>query len=290
MEHAINYGPLTCDGIGFILKTILSRGMTFIREQRFAFEAHAKVGYDGKNPDVFTDIDRDAQAMYVRLLREAFPDYGILAEEGGLNDVQDGQMYFTIDPIDGTKAFIRMQSHGIGTMIALVQDCRVIAAYVGDIMTGEIYGFRPESKRVHRIDEHTAKELVIDRERPLASQRILLTGTVERCAPALQNLIRGNIFDEYEIGSGSIGGLAARLWKGEVGALTLLSPHETPWDINPVMGICEKLGFVRIAINSESGRWNVKSPHVCRREVITVPQSFLVHSSRLNELDIIFRD
>ena len=50
-----------------------------------------------------------------------------------------------------TMAFVRRQSHGVGTM---VEQGRVVSAYVGDINTQEIYGYRPGSRAVHRITEY----------------------------------------------------------------------------------------------------------------------------------------
>ena len=38
-------------------------------------------------------------------------------------------------------------------MVALVCDGNVIAAYVGDVMTGETFGFRPGSTKVYRLSE-----------------------------------------------------------------------------------------------------------------------------------------
>ena len=41
--------------------------------------------------------------------------------------------------------FIRRQYHGIGTMVALVEAGRVVAAYVGDVNTQEIWLFAVSS-------------------------------------------------------------------------------------------------------------------------------------------------
>src|SRR5581483_2209379 len=114
---------------------------------RMKFDAQEKVSYK-LSADFVTNVDRGAQEIYRRKLTEWFPCWGIVGEEDGLNipyKLYDGDMYFTVDPLDGTKAFIRQQSHGIGTMIALVKNDTVIAACVGDIMTGELYYFRPQS-------------------------------------------------------------------------------------------------------------------------------------------------
>ena len=71
--------------------------------------------------------------------------------------------FFTVDPLDGTKAFVRRQSHGVGTMVALVEQGRVVSAYVGDINTQEIYGYRPGSRAVHRITEYETSEMMSPR-------------------------------------------------------------------------------------------------------------------------------
>jgi 3'(2'), 5'-bisphosphate nucleotidase len=67
-----------------------------------------------------TQADRDANALLEAGLREAFPDYGILSEEAP----DDGsrmskERVWMIDPIDGTKDFIRGES-GFATMIGLL--------------------------------------------------------------------------------------------------------------------------------------------------------------------------
>jgi 3'(2'), 5'-bisphosphate nucleotidase len=67
-----------------------------------------------------TQADRDANALLVAGLRAAFPDYGILSEEApddGSRMTKD--RVWMIDPIDGTKDFIRGES-GFATMIGLL--------------------------------------------------------------------------------------------------------------------------------------------------------------------------
>src|SRR6185295_2926270 len=113
------------------------RAMTIIRNERQIFEATAKQGHAGSMDDVFTSADTKAQDVYIKSLRECFPDYAILAEEDTVAaraaaPTQPG-VFFTVDPLDGTKAFVRRQSHGVGTMVALVERGQVVSAYVGDI-------------------------------------------------------------------------------------------------------------------------------------------------------------
>jgi histidinol-phosphatase len=66
-----------------------------------------------------TEADRAAERAIRSLLQESYPDFGILGEEYGGQDLADGRPYWVIDPIDGTIAYTR----GIplfSTLIALV--------------------------------------------------------------------------------------------------------------------------------------------------------------------------
>lgn len=53
-----------------------------------------------------TAADRACEAYLVSALREAFPDDGILGEEGAREDGRSGRRW-VIDPIDGTREFLR---------------------------------------------------------------------------------------------------------------------------------------------------------------------------------------
>ncbi len=113
--------------VGIVLKELVRRAIKTIRSERQAFEVMQKAGYGGDMTDVFTTADSKAQDVYLRSISECFPTFSVIAEEGALSKAQpDATNYFTIDPLDGTKAFIRRQSHGVGTMIAMVEDDRIV--------------------------------------------------------------------------------------------------------------------------------------------------------------------
>jgi fructose-1,6-bisphosphatase/inositol monophosphatase family enzyme len=252
------YGQITGPAVGIILKELVRRAIVTIRNERTVFDVAEKAGYDGEMTDVFTSADRKAQEVYLRSLRECFPQYGIVAEEDALTIAPQGAAgYFTVDPLDGTKAFIRRQSHGVGTMIALIENRRVIAAYVGDINTQEIYGFRPGSERVHRITEFEASEELRHHGRPLGEQYILLRDPEHAYSEASRRLL--NQFKSWEIGGGSIGIWLARLWKREVGAALLPPSMETPWDRAPIVGIATELGYLFCEADAD-GRWQPVEP------------------------------
>jgi histidinol phosphatase-like enzyme (inositol monophosphatase family) len=66
-----------------------------------------------------TEADRAAERAIRTVLQECYPDFGILGEEYGAQDVSDERPCWVIDPIDGTICY----SRGIplfSTLIALV--------------------------------------------------------------------------------------------------------------------------------------------------------------------------
>lgn len=75
-----------------------------------------------------TIADREAEVRIAEVLLEAFPDYGILGEEFG--ERGEARVRWIIDPIDGTKSFIRGIPY-FATLIALEEE--------GEVTTGVMY-------------------------------------------------------------------------------------------------------------------------------------------------------
>jgi histidinol-phosphatase len=67
-----------------------------------------------------TQADQEAETVIRTLLSRAFPDHGFLGEEYGATSSPSGY-YWIIDPIDGTKNFIR-HIPLFGTLLALMKD------------------------------------------------------------------------------------------------------------------------------------------------------------------------
>jgi histidinol phosphatase-like enzyme (inositol monophosphatase family) len=70
---------------------------------------HQKAGIFAENkPDdsPVTIADRECEKLIAKLLEEAFPDDGILGEEGSRKESKNGRRWI-IDPIDGTRDFVR---------------------------------------------------------------------------------------------------------------------------------------------------------------------------------------
>jgi myo-inositol-1(or 4)-monophosphatase len=95
-----------------------------------------------KQPNDFvTDVDKAAEAAITEILREAYPSYGILAEESGQTAGKggnDSEYEWIIDPLDGTTNFI----HGLpqyAISIALAKSGVVEQAVVFDPNRNELF-------------------------------------------------------------------------------------------------------------------------------------------------------
>ena len=91
--------------------------------------------------DFVTEVDRAAEAAIIEVIKTAYPDHAILAEESG-QSWADGETasenVWVIDPLDGTTNFI----HGFpqyGVSIALMQRGVVTQAVVYDPPRDELF-------------------------------------------------------------------------------------------------------------------------------------------------------
>jgi histidinol phosphatase-like enzyme (inositol monophosphatase family) len=91
------------------------------------FRTQVTVEYKGDRSPV-TQADRECEQRIVEILHHAFPEYGVVGEEFG--ERPGAQARWIIDPIDGTKNFIRGIPY-FATLIALEED--------GEVTTGVIY-------------------------------------------------------------------------------------------------------------------------------------------------------
>lgn len=126
-----------------ILQTAISiahKAGAIVREA-FPQTALAQVDLKGAvNP--VTETDTAAEALIIELLRAAFPDYRILAEETHGDDWsaldEPGPPIWLIDPVDGTVNF----SHGypfVSVSLALLVDGRSVVGAVFDPLRDETF-------------------------------------------------------------------------------------------------------------------------------------------------------
>jgi myo-inositol-1(or 4)-monophosphatase len=90
--------------------------------------------------DFVTEVDKAAEAHIIKILQDAYPQYGILAEESGeIPGKGSGEAFqWIIDPLDGTTNFI----HGFpqyAVSIALAEKGVVTQAVVFDPSRNELF-------------------------------------------------------------------------------------------------------------------------------------------------------
>ncbi|MGA0605652.1 3'(2'),5'-bisphosphate nucleotidase CysQ [Phenylobacterium sp. VNQ135] len=121
-----------------------------------------------------TEADRRGEALILERLAAAFPDVPVVSEEDasefGTPD-QIGPVFFLVDPLDGTKAFVRGDPN-FTVNIALIVDGRPVAGAVTAPPTGETWftrageawkrvnGGAPQPVRVRAWDPATALGLI----------------------------------------------------------------------------------------------------------------------------------
>jgi myo-inositol-1(or 4)-monophosphatase len=100
------------------------------------FGQHQEVKYKGE-VDLVTRADENAEQTIKEVLQETFPNYGMLAEEGG-ELKSEGNVRWIVDPLDGTTNY----AHGLPlfcTSIALERGSEVVLGVVHDPMANETY-------------------------------------------------------------------------------------------------------------------------------------------------------
>jgi len=112
-----------------------------------------------------TQADREAEEAIVATLGRAYPDWGFLGEEFGAKGATD--IRWIIDPIDGTKNFVR-RIPVWATLLALEAHGEIVAGVIHNPVTGELYAARRgggtwlngQRVRVSDVDDMWAATLV----------------------------------------------------------------------------------------------------------------------------------
>jgi len=180
-----------------------------------------------------TAADRECERLISRLLTEAFPEDGLLGEEGAVKEARSGRRWI-IDPIDGTRDFVR----GIPTwavLIGLEAGGEVVAGVSHLPAFGETFwasrgggAFRNATPiRVSPITSPGQAVVCID-----CFNRISGLPLAERLVPWLSQFwaVRsmGGIADAMMVASGQ-----AEAW---------IEPNSKAWDVASIKVIVEEAG------------------------------------------------
>jgi len=90
-----------------------------------------------KRAGLVTEADRKSEKKIISVIRSAFPDHSILAEESG-NEEKGGPYKWIIDPLDGTTNYAH-QIPIFCVSIALEKDGKVVLGTVWDPLRADLY-------------------------------------------------------------------------------------------------------------------------------------------------------
>lgn len=183
------------------------------------------VDFKGKN-DPVTEADKRANELIVGRLRAAFPGYGIVAEESpDRSDANAGGPVFYVDPLDGTKEFIKKNGEfavmiglsvageaSAGVVYQPVKD-KVWAGSVGD----EAYLLEGAERRELRVSEEadpSQLKLVVSRSHRAKTTDLL----VERLGIT------------SEVQHGSVGLKIGMLSERVADLYVIMAPKSSKWD------------------------------------------------------------
>ena len=120
-----------------------------------------------------TEADHKAEAVILARLKAAFPDIPVIAEEDSAKDgvpLAIARRFFLVDPLDGTKAFVRGDEH-FTVNIGLIEDGVPVAGAVAAPVQGRVW-YTTDSGAVCRKFGETVGQPV--RVRPWSGDAVCL--------------------------------------------------------------------------------------------------------------------
>jgi 3'(2'), 5'-bisphosphate nucleotidase len=119
-----------------------------------------------------TEADRRGEALILSRLAEEFPGIPVIAEEAAAADgvpLSIARRFFLVDPLDGTKAFVRGDAH-FTVNIGLIEDGHPIAGAVAAPATGQVWYTTPNGAAKRMFGETEGQPIRVRPcgDRPLA--------------------------------------------------------------------------------------------------------------------------
>ena len=190
-----------------------------------------------------TQADRECERMIAGMLSAAFPDDGVLGEEGASAESRSGRRWI-VDPIDGTRDYVRGNLLW-ANLIALEASGEIVVGVVHLPMLGKLYsasrggGAHCNGSRIHASPKTSIEESVLcvngyDKLRR-SPYRDRLLDWMERFW-AVRGL--GGAADAMMVAAGQ-----AEVW---------LEPSASAWDFAPLKVILEEAGAQYLNVDGGS--------------------------------------
>ena len=212
-----------------------------------AGEAIRDIYFSGSLTDVIykadqsplTEADRASNTIIVSELNKHFPEYAILSEEEKDNRERLQNAHcFIIDPLDGTKEFIKRNGQ-FTVNIALSYEHRSVMGVIYVPVTQELYYAAKGRGAFCRLADGSVERLHVSENTDHTKLRAVVSGS--HCCEEMEELIRKyHITDLKRIGSSLKGCLVA---KGEADIYYRHNPT-MEWDTAAMQCIVEESGGI----------------------------------------------
>ena len=224
---------------------------------------------DGDMP--LTAADKASNKIIVDALRAAFPDYAILSEEEK-DDLSrlDNDYCFVVDPLDGTKEFIKRNGQ-FTVNIALSYKHKSVMGVIYVPVTGELY-YASEGQGAYLDDENgKAQKLSVSDCTDLSKVRLVMSSS--HGCEEMDRIIEKYHFENFvKMGSSLKGCVVA---KGDAELYYRFNPT-MEWDTAAMQCIVEEAGAVFMQMDDTPMLYN-------RRDSLNA-KGFYIINNKLNKL------
>lgn len=225
---------------------------------------------DDQSP--LTRADSQANKIIVDMLSEKFPDYAILSEEEQDNKERlQNDFCFVVDPLDGTKEFIKRNGQ-FTVNIALAYKGKSVMGVIYVPVTEELYWASENNgafltvRPAHGVQGEAERIHVSDRKDDI---RVVMSSS-HGCAEMDSLIQKNNLVNYVKIGSSLKGCMVA---KGDAEIYYRFNPT-MEWDTAAMQCIAEEAGAIFRQMDDTKMRYNREN---CRNEkgfyIINCPEN-----------------
>jgi fructose-1,6-bisphosphatase/inositol monophosphatase family enzyme len=286
-DQIVSLGELSLQLTHRALKIIQNKRTAGQVQKTMVRNSYVRGGYAPVTP-----ADLPAQRVYTEAFARVCPDIGVLAEEKDPDrppmSISKKEAVWVVDGLDGSGNFSVGASFGYGTQSALLlSDGHVPIAFVGDAVTGDIFGYYGNSG-VFWVNGKNGVRTPISsvlRKKQLNEHVGWHRPTLSQFHPLSQRLLQSGNVGEIHERLGGIGTTMAELLTDKTGIFALRPHHEQPWDAIPAYALSRAAGMVFMT-PAKTGRlftpWSIEH----RRDIWKRDFDVLVfHKSRLAQFE-----
>ena len=203
--------------------------------------------------DIVTDVDLSAEKAVLELLRDEFPDFGVLAEESAPIESNSG-FTWVVDPLDGTRNYAMGVPH-FCTVVALAQGRDIVLGITYDPVREE--SFIAQAGRGARLNDDPIS--VSDTREVLNASLCFDMGYVDEKAGLALDMLR-SIWPSVQslrlMGSAALG-----IAYAAAGRVDLYFHHAlSPWDIASGLLLVKEAGG--IVVDRQGNTADLRTPSI----------------------------